>query len=448
MDTPFKRWLKQRFQSSKEATTNHYEDHDAPPEPPPYRANCANMPASTADIRIMYGPFQHLPLEIRQQILGHAFGNRTLHLDLTFEHPLTRKPSRREKTNKSTRFSAHPRPTASRTHCGLGTDLVRDASEPKQWQWFSCVCHRRLVRAHEDGGSSVPKARIEPCEDGCIPREPIVKRVASSTPSMSLCHCESAGTFSADECFIGVIGWLLACRQAYLDGTAVLYGTNSFHISSLPLLLNLPRLLPPQHLAAITSLELLWTFTEPALLNDETMNAVWAHAQPEREAAPSSTDQQTDQPTKFHRLCDLIPTTFPNLRRLYVALQAYIPPPSTFPSSDVITDVDRLVLAPVEDMFRRLGPTQDKEFALAIQRGGWQVFADRLRQRDPHRAERVFQVLDGGKSYREGIWRPLVKGVDGAGYWLRQGWDDFEVFGAEYWMFDLWRTGDYRGEAL
>jgi hypothetical protein len=220
MDMPLKQWLNKRFRAGKEET-KHYVGHEAPSEPPPYRTDWPDMPALTADMLTNYGLFQYLPLEIRQGILAYAFGNRTLHVDLTFDHPLAPKSPHPQpkKTIRSILFSAKPPPTAPSAHCGLGVDLIRDVSQPKQWQWFGCVCHRRLLPADEDDGSSVLKRRVEPCDDGCILREPLVRRRAANlAQSTSLCHCEPTGhdAVSADECFIGVMGWLLACRQAWV----------------------------------------------------------------------------------------------------------------------------------------------------------------------------------------------------------------------------------------
>jgi len=55
---------------------------------------------------------------------------------------------------------------------------------------------------------------------------------------------------------IGVMGFLLSCRQAYMEGVEFLYSANCISIQSEPLLLHLPRLIPQNRLASITSLEL------------------------------------------------------------------------------------------------------------------------------------------------------------------------------------------------
>jgi hypothetical protein len=223
---------------------------------------------------------------------------------------------------------------------------------------------------------------------------------------------------------------------------------------SLPLLHNLPRVLPPHHLATITSLELVFSFSSDTLFNSQIKSSVRADANGES-PQPSTAAEAADQKKKktcLHDLCEMVPATFPNVRRLYVALQAHIVPPASFGSEDIIADVERVVLGPVDDMFRVLGegqPGLKREFSLAIQRGGYKVFADRLTARDA-RAKRHLEVFegDGGHgstsgSYQERLWKPL--GEEGEGYWLRPGWNDFKMFGGEYWMFNLWGTGEFRG---
>ncbi|KAH6838563.1 hypothetical protein B0I37DRAFT_419495 [Chaetomium sp. MPI-CAGE-AT-0009] len=237
------------------------------------------------------------------------------------------------------------------------------------------------------------------------------------------------------------MGWLLACRQAYREGIDILYRTNTFHFSSLPLLLDLPRLMPPHHIAAITSVELLWTFTSPDVLNDETMAQTWRnYTQPlsapslsnlsSPTTSPPSQQQPTPQ-TKLHRLSAQLPVALPNLRRLYIALQAHLPPPhpralpatntsattstntstntttATVPhtnpaSSDserVLAAVEHVILAPIEAAFRRLGPGPDKEFSLAVQRGGWELLAEWLERGGAGRGRRVFEVFEGMSAF-------------------------------------------------
>lgn len=263
---------------------------------------------------------------------------------------------------------------------------------------------------------------------------------------------------------------LLITLHRYHDGTDILYRTNTFHLSSLPLLLDLHRLMPPHHLASITSAELLWTFNSPNLLNDGTLSQLWRNYT--QSLSASSSPDPSSPTTHLHRLAAQLPTTFPNIRRLYIALQAHLPPPQTAallpintltttpsttnlhptPNTHVLVALEQAILNPIETAFRRLGPGPDKEFSLAVQRGGWEVLAEWLEGRGPEGGKRVFEVFgaeEGGGvvSYRERVWKPLLGGEgrdgdgDGRGYWLCQGWDDFDVFGGQYWMFNLWGTG-------
>lgn len=145
-----------------------------------------------------YGYFALLPCELRDQILREAFGNRTLHIDLTYDFPLVRR-ARRPQVDHA---EEHP------SHCGLGHELARDASQPKGWQWFSCVCHRKKSYSEDELKQREYAMRrlrtIEPRDDQCL--------------EGSMTECDPGGS----ACFIGVMGWLLSCRMAYVSFCFVL----------------------------------------------------------------------------------------------------------------------------------------------------------------------------------------------------------------------------------
>lgn len=113
--------------------------------------------------------FFRLPYEIREQIYRLAFGDRTLHIDLQYRH------------------AYHP---------GSGHANIRQTSEgptldhttPKEWQWWSCVCHRR-------------KDVVGVC---CL------HGIAASCGDIG----GSGPIKNPPECFIGVAGWLRSCKQA------------------------------------------------------------------------------------------------------------------------------------------------------------------------------------------------------------------------------------------
>jgi len=112
--------------------------------------------------------FERLPSEIRHKIYIAAFGDRTIHMDLNFDRPgvrgKTHEPADLEKCNPE--FSTEP---------------------PTEWIWSSSVCHRN--------------PSLEACHDNC--------RIGGKNTMCSLFPGEAP-----DKCNLGVLGWLLTCRQA------------------------------------------------------------------------------------------------------------------------------------------------------------------------------------------------------------------------------------------
>ncbi|KAJ6441330.1 cyanamide hydratase [Purpureocillium lavendulum] len=183
--------------------------------------------------------FDHLPAEVRREILLLAFGERTLHMDLSFRAPLNLVPRK---------------PCESwPLHAGIlseslasGSHLV--AGRGKRWRWFGCVCHR--FPPGETGHLSFGRRRNNPWNHF---REPDSDRCLEGAG-----ECNRWPGKWPDKCQIGVLGWLLTCRQAYAEGVEVLYKTNTIHIESPVLLRSIQDLIPRQRLSDITSLELLW----------------------------------------------------------------------------------------------------------------------------------------------------------------------------------------------
>lgn len=143
------------------------------------------------------GPFfQRLPAELRRQILALAFGNRVLHMELEYERPLITDDGVRK----------------------------RDPRGEYAWRWRNGVCHRPapgVVR-----GSKEDRLWLDKC--------------------MPLCGG------------VGAMGWMLACRQAYVEGAAVVYATNTLHMGSAPLILHLPQMVGARSLQMVTRVEVVW----------------------------------------------------------------------------------------------------------------------------------------------------------------------------------------------
>lgn len=258
--------------------------------------------------------------------------------------------------------------------------------------------------------------------------------------------------------------------RSYSDGVEVLYGTNSFHMSSLDLQVNLPHLVPPSHLQMITSLELLWPLN--TIRTRKGTIPLKDHVTPLWEA---STNSETRADLPLHILCGMMPRTFPHLRSLYVSFQCWLDRGSSVrgASDDVISEVETIFLGPVEDMLRafRLGQSRQEgcshgyvglEFNVAIQRGAWFVLLHKY-----HKllgGQLKVESVDGLSRGR--FWKPLGlgsrretdhgvgsgaghgvgEGDDHFGYWICGGWEDMKVFGTtDYWMMTRWGDAKWIG---
>ncbi|KAF7511751.1 hypothetical protein GJ744_003482 [Endocarpon pusillum] len=302
--------------------------------------------------------FQQLPLELRRHIYIAAFGKRTIHMDLRFDYP---------------------EPPGLR-HARLKGDCMheRERSELARWRWWSSVCHRNPL--------------LECWLDQC--------RTGENNATCFLFPGEWP-----DKCFLGVMGWLLACRQAYLEGLDVLYSTNTVHLSSIVLTRHLPLLILPQRLVSITSLELLW-------------DLVLFRPLPDHQA-----DQETGWPA-YQALVLVVASAFPNLRKLHISIQtgSYV----AKPFAEYIESHERKLLDPIDEMVRKIGPQlQDCQIALPYS----------LHTALLPRAESVgARVESGGRgalSWRQ-FWRSVTAEQDeqsqsDLGYWVRRGVDDMPL---------------------
>lgn len=139
--------------------------------------------------------FDRVPIEVRRHILLLAFGDRTLHMDLRFRKRLNlvlEKPY--EGWDVHARILDYLTPV----------DAQLLASESSRWRWFGCVCHRfppegprhlSLGRRCNNPWNHFREPDIDRCLDGAG-------------------ECNKWPDKWPGKCQIGVLGWLLACRQA------------------------------------------------------------------------------------------------------------------------------------------------------------------------------------------------------------------------------------------
>ncbi|ROW16963.1 hypothetical protein VPNG_01097 [Cytospora leucostoma] len=408
-----------------------------------------------------YGLFGRLPLELRHLILTDALGGRTLHMHLEFDHPLVRRrlevpPSRWKAfvlmTTRKGRAQLQQQQQREREiikswqdkprHCGLLSHLVRDKERPKGWQWFGCVCHR----GDEFTKKFTKKQYRVYWNAYTLPMGPLINETVTIEAddcclSGMWCRCESwTSQRQAAECFVGAMGWLLACRQAYADAIDILYGTNTFHLSSTilnrysnymysqALVQEAPRLILPQRLASIQSLELSWC-KGPA-------NTPFVNGRLDGE--------------DLCWLCDALPEMFPQLKKLCLSLSFEVTRPGLLGRDgeslyDPVIDVERALLGPVEAMLVRL-PYESQtggELSITIEQSFWSLL---LRKHDAMRTPGLMADTDFCLNFGR-FWKRLPgqqNGGDGnAGYWLYSG-QETEYLGIPRVDYSAWGPwGDY-----
>ncbi len=190
---------------------------------------------------------------------------------------------------------------------------------------------------------------------------------------------------------------------SYADGIYVLFTTNTFHLTGRELLKYLPEMLLPQRLRGVRSLEMRWLSTSRQTGDAKDikyiypLRGVWAD--------PPTND------SKLHALCRMVPEAFPNVCQLYIWLDCFIIPPERH--GDPMSEVERFILRPVEDMLRILGP--GRELSISIQIILWEHVARRyaLLYGPELRIERN-GIMEGR------FWKVVGPGNE-LGYWICSG---------------------------
>lgn len=206
-------------------------------------------------------------------------------------------------------------------------------------------------------------------------------------------------------CCENVLLVIFANVDRYLEGTEILYSTNTIHTSSKEMVMNLPRLLLPQRLLAINTLEIVWEFVP----------------------FPRQGDMHPISPmgdlASFHAFMEAAPAMFGHVRSLYISLQGQLKPRwSDFSiwGDEWFKFTEVVIMAPVDEMVRKLGP-QVKECSIALPSS---LYASR-RNRTRQAGGLVQQTIDGGQLER--YWRPLDRCKSRSGYWVRLGQKDLTL---------------------
>ena len=320
--------------------SNPAENNGKPAATPPLPCLPAQRPrpltpttGPSQDLVATLGALATLPSELRRLILTAAFGERTLHLDLRLCCP-----------RRADRLDALAR-NAKREH-GLGSAPLGDCAypdyaAPPAWRWYGCVCHRVVP-------SSLLGIYLPPHMDECL---------------RGRGNCEDWSW----QCHIGVMGWLLACRQTYAEGIDILYSTNTFFLESTALfdalfcpatLRATQRLLLPQRLASITSLELCWELLLWGQIAHRRGNP-WA-SDP---LTPLFADKGRAQLAAYLRY---LGEAFPNLQTLVLAFTDSLYHDAEVRPVWALDEIDRLLLRPIADAVARLQHPQRQHVVVEL----------------------------------------------------------------------------------
>ncbi|KAF4447889.1 hypothetical protein F53441_8639 [Fusarium austroafricanum] len=198
---------------------------------------------------VQHSPWFKVPPYVRQDILMLAFGNKRLHMYLNF------KPE-------------------------YSYDLEAKGPDKLCWQWWGTICNRGTLLSHR-GPMTFGGNWSGPWHDDCRQKD--------------------------EQEDIGIMGWLLSCRQNYAETIELLYSKNTIMMSGEPIMSHMTQILLPSRLAAITDLDIRWSL----------------------DRSPSSEEQEEDPEQEYPMdkdrlemvLDTLSPPHFPKLKRLYVSFE-------------------------------------------------------------------------------------------------------------------------------
>ncbi|OBT40437.1 hypothetical protein VE00_08714 [Pseudogymnoascus sp. WSF 3629] len=371
-----KKWLRDNLPWSSSTSSEPI------PDPPPFlpdKRPSVLTPSPSKEALVpftdSYGYFQHLPYEIRRQILTEALGSRTLHVDLTYLN----------------------RPVRKKGKYVIGKDGGYAYAKSKTWGWYSCECHQTdslwpdgIARRNFGEERWIANQRKLPCAGGCKDGRNHRKCGPEVDDKQPL------------KCRINAMGWLLACRQAYADGVDILFSTNNFHMDNFDLLLHLPRLILPQRLRNIESMEVSWTF-RPTATRDKPLDILW--------------NDPTTKDTVLHELCRMVPELFPRVRQLDINILGELRlRPDTHSAVVALGGIEAVFLGPIEDMVRALGP--GREVCIAIQQTVFHtLFMEKLELYGQDLKQDIYNP------YNIRFWKELDPD-SGLGYWICDGAPD------------------------
>lgn len=200
-------WLQRRLRGSKSKSAKQSADRPPYfPSPRPHTLTPNDSQEYLENNHIQAQPsscalFANLSADIRREILLLAFGKRTLHMDLVFDHPLISLPTEVQAGAASRK--CHGSHAALNTqqlgYSAPGLPLQMHHDKPKLWRWGGTVCHRN-VPLEPDSVMAWMYGWKGPWNDYC--------QLGNAD------YCHFYGGQWPGKCIIGIMGFLLSCKQA------------------------------------------------------------------------------------------------------------------------------------------------------------------------------------------------------------------------------------------
>lgn len=213
----------------------------------------------------------------------------------------------------------------------------------------------------------------------------------------------------------------------YIEGIDILYSTNRFHFSGMPLIQHLPSLLPANALSNIQSVEMCWDLGQVA--------------------QPPVTDQDISAEPRFDgwrmylSLLNQLPKSLPRLRYLHLTLRGVWFPPQ-MAVNDIVRHSEPAMLQPLDEMMRELYRTSgwsSPRYIVAIPAN---VFRARMSLHS-HTPEDEPEALFESAPKRKLVWRSLEPdsadqyGLENKpGYWIENALDDVHLLREQATLLD------------
>ncbi|KJZ70859.1 hypothetical protein HIM_09724 [Hirsutella minnesotensis 3608] len=376
----FRRWLRSN-KSKRPDETAQQQEPDLPWLPAQPTPISSRSPQSQA-------AFFKLPWELRHQILSKAFGDGTVHMDLRYRPPLL---------DFATSGGREP------MHGGyppMVEDLWIYGNPPREpaprdtecaWRWYSCRCHRS-----PKGFVFVP-----PFRDECL-------------KGVSYCDEFPDVLDAPQKCQLGVMGFLLSCKQACADSLAVLYAKNTVYLASQPLI----EALVWQHSN--------WT-SRPRIMGSGIQLVQSLHMRWDMSLfAQNDGAREAKDRKRLANYVKLIPKAFPDLRLLYIIFEDSLYDRTSCPSKN-LEEIKSILLEPLLTLRTNFASLHD--FSIALPEMVFWDFSGRIIEKQKQLwSPAEVAMMKPEEFFGPWVWYPFEAGMTPCesrkgqnGYWVKSG---------------------------